>query len=71
MLVICNTFSCKVQSFVRELYGSLWREGLIGAVEESPLLETVSRERLVKTQQTEDLVCAVVICNVWKLVIVL
>jgi hypothetical protein len=29
----------------------------VGAVEESPLLEAVTRERLVKTQQTENTVC--------------
>jgi hypothetical protein len=35
--------------------------------EESRLLEAVTRERLVKTQQTgKDLSCAVVICEVWK-----
>jgi hypothetical protein len=36
-----------------ELKGNLWREDLVGAVEESPLLETVTKEELVKTQQTE------------------
>jgi hypothetical protein len=36
--------------------------------EEYPLLEVVTRERLLKTQQAgKDLVCAVVICKVWKL----
>jgi hypothetical protein len=40
--------------------------------EESPLLEAVARERLVKIQQAgKDLVGAVVICNVWRLTIVL
>jgi hypothetical protein len=45
-----------------QLLRSLLRENLVGAVgnevsaetEESPLLETVTRERLVKTQQTEN-----------------
>jgi hypothetical protein len=37
------------------------REGLSVEAEESPLLEAVTKERLVKTQQTgNDLVCAVV-----------
>jgi hypothetical protein len=35
--------------------------------EESPLLETVTGKRLVKTLQAgKDLVCAVVICKVWR-----
>jgi hypothetical protein len=35
--------------------------------EESPLLEAVVRERLVKTQQAgKGLAYAVVICKVWK-----
>jgi hypothetical protein len=35
--------------------------------EESPLLETVERKRLVKTQQAvKSLAGAVVICEVWK-----
>jgi hypothetical protein len=40
--------------------------------EESPLLEAVARERLVKTQQAgEDLASAVMICKVWRLEIAL
>jgi hypothetical protein len=40
--------------------------------EESPLLEAVARERLVKTQQGgKDLAGAVVICELWTLVMVL
>jgi hypothetical protein len=40
--------------------------------EESPLLETDARERLVKTQQAgKGLAGAVVICKVWKLAIAL
>jgi hypothetical protein len=36
-------------------------------VEESPLLETVARERLVKTQQVgKDLAGSVVICELWR-----
>jgi hypothetical protein len=35
-------------------------------VEESPTLETVARERLVKTQQAgKGLTCAAVICELW------
>jgi hypothetical protein len=45
----------------RELYESLWREDSVGAVsnvvcaeaEESPMLEAVTKERVVKIQQTE------------------
>jgi hypothetical protein len=42
---------------------------LVGAVEKSPLLETVARERLVKTQQAgKGLAGAVVICGdqLWR-----
>jgi hypothetical protein len=40
--------------------------------EESPLLEAVTKEQLVKTQQTEkDLASAVVICKVWRLAMAL
>jgi hypothetical protein len=40
--------------------------------EESPLLEVVARERLVKTQQTsKDLAGYVVICELWRLVVAL
>jgi hypothetical protein len=40
--------------------------------EESPLLEAVARERLVKTQQAgKSLVGAVVICELWRLVVVM
>jgi hypothetical protein len=40
--------------------------------EESPLLESVTKERLVKTQQDgKDLACAVVICKVWRLAMAL
>jgi hypothetical protein len=36
--------------------------------EESPLLETVARERLVKIQQAgKVLTCAAVICELWRL----
>jgi hypothetical protein len=41
-------------------------------VEEHPVLETVARERLVKTQQANTgLAVAVAICEIWKLVAVL
>jgi hypothetical protein len=40
--------------------------------EESPLLETAARERLVKTQRAgKNLVGAVVICKVWILAVAL
>jgi hypothetical protein len=45
-----------------------FRKDLSVEAEEYPLLEAVTRERLVKTQQiVKDLACAVVICKVWKL----
>jgi hypothetical protein len=38
--------------------------------EESPLLEDVARERLMKTQQAgKGLVDAVVICELWRLAV--
>jgi hypothetical protein len=41
-------------------------------VEESPLLEAVTRELLVKTQQAgKSLPGAVVICQLWRLVVAL
>jgi hypothetical protein len=40
--------------------------------EESPLLEAVTRKRLLKTLQAgKDLVFAAVICNVWRLAVAL
>jgi hypothetical protein len=40
--------------------------------EESPLLEAVARERLVKTQQAgKGLAGAVVICELWRLAVAL
>jgi hypothetical protein len=40
--------------------------------EESPLLEAVNRERLLKTQQAaKDLADAVVICELWILAVAL
>jgi hypothetical protein len=48
------------------------RENLIVEAEEFPLLEAVTWERLVKTQQAgKDLACAVVICKVWRLAMAL
>jgi hypothetical protein len=48
------------------------REGLSAEVEESPVLETVTTERLVKTQQAgEYLACPVMICELWRLSIAL
>jgi hypothetical protein len=47
-----------------QLEGSRHSEDLRAEAEESPLLEAVTRERLVKTQQArKDLACAVVICE--------
>jgi hypothetical protein len=47
-------------------------EDLSEEAEESPLLEAVTRERLVMTQQAgKDLACAVVICKVWRLAMTL
>jgi hypothetical protein len=41
--------------------------GVSAEAEESPLLEAVSRKRLVQTLQVgEDLVFAAVICKVWR-----
>jgi hypothetical protein len=40
--------------------------------EESPLLKTVTGKRLVKTLQArKDLVCALVICKLWRSAMVL
>jgi hypothetical protein len=45
-----------------------FEEDLSAKAEESPLLEAVPRERLVKTQQAEeDSECAMVICKVCRL----
>jgi hypothetical protein len=49
-----------------------FREGLSEEAEDSPLLEAVTRERLVKTQQAgTDVACALVICTLWRLAAVL
>jgi hypothetical protein len=48
------------------------REYLKVEAEESPLIEAVTREQLMKTQQAgKDLACAVVICKVWILAVML
>jgi hypothetical protein len=39
--------------------------------EESPLLEAVARERLVTKQAGKDLAGTVVICELWRLAVVL
>jgi hypothetical protein len=45
-----------------------FREGLSAETEESPLLEAVTREWRMKTQQNgKNLACAVVICKMWRL----
>jgi hypothetical protein len=49
-----------------------FREDLSVEAEESPLLETVARERLVKTQQArKDIAAAVVICKLFRLLMAL
>jgi hypothetical protein len=49
-----------------------FREDLSTGEKEYPLLEAVTRKRLVKTLQAgEDLACAVLICKVWKSAIVI
>jgi hypothetical protein len=49
-----------------------FRQDLSVEAEESPLLEAVTRERLVKTEQAgKDLACAVVICKMWRLAMAL
>jgi hypothetical protein len=51
---------------------SPFREDLRAETEESSLLEAVTRERLVKTQQAgKGLAGAVVICIVWRLAVAL
>jgi hypothetical protein len=46
------------------------REDLRAEAEESPLLEAFNRERLLKTQQAgKGLASAVVICELWRLVV--
>jgi hypothetical protein len=45
-----------------------FREDLSADAEEYPLLEAVTRQRLVKTQQAgRDLACAVVTCKIWRI----
>jgi hypothetical protein len=40
--------------------------------EEYPLLEAVTKERVMNTQQAgKDLTCAVVICELWRLAVAL
>jgi hypothetical protein len=49
-----------------------YRQDLSAEAEESPLLETVTRERLVKTQQAGKCSAgAVVICELWRLAVAL
>jgi hypothetical protein len=49
-----------------------FREDLSAEAEESPLLEVITRERLVKTQQAgEGLRSAVLICKIWRLAMAL
>jgi hypothetical protein len=69
-----NQVSCllefvKIESVGRELP---FREHLSMKAEEPPLLEVVTRERLLKTQKAgTDLACAVVICKAWRLAMAL
>jgi hypothetical protein len=58
----------------KEAFGRwpLFREDFSAEAEESPLLEAVTRERLVKTQQArKDLAGVVVFCKVWRLAMAL
>jgi hypothetical protein len=49
-----------------------FREDLSPEAEDTPLLEAVARERLVKTQQAgKVLACAAVICKLWTLAMAL
>jgi hypothetical protein len=49
-----------------------FREDFSAEAEKSPLLEAVTRERLVKAKQAgKDLAGAVVICELWRLAMVL
>jgi hypothetical protein len=60
---------CEEKSVGRE---PPFREGLSSEAEESPLLEAVTRERLMKTQQAgKGLTGAVVICELWRLAVAL
>jgi hypothetical protein len=50
----------------------LFKEDFSAEAEESPLLEAVTRERRVKTQEAgKGLAGAVVICKVWRLAVAL
>jgi hypothetical protein len=50
----------------------LFRDELSAEYEESPLLEAVTRKRLVKTQQAgKGLAGAVAICELWRLTVAL
>jgi hypothetical protein len=63
------TGSAKKKSVGRE---PPFREDLSAEAEESPLLQAVTRERLVIRQHVgRDLVCVVVICKMWRLAMVL
>jgi hypothetical protein len=60
---------CRKDSVGRE---PPFRQDLSAEAEVYPLLEAVTRERLVKTEQDrKDLVCAVVIFEAWKLAMAL
>jgi hypothetical protein len=50
----------------------LFREDLSAEAEKSPLLEAVTRERLVKTEQAgKGLAGSIVICELWRLAVAL
>ena len=64
-----NQVNCVPKSvkerFSRE--GTAIQRDLRTEAEESPLLEAVTREEVVKTQyEGNDLACTVVVCKVWK-----
>jgi hypothetical protein len=57
----------KKDSWKRVVREPSFREDLIAEAEESPMLEAVTRERLVKTQQSgKGLAGAVVICELCR-----
>jgi hypothetical protein len=64
--------SSDTHATVEVLLEQRFREDFRAEAEESPLLEAVTRERLVKTQQAgESLACVVVICELWRLAVAL
>jgi hypothetical protein len=70
----CRNVISKATSHLRVQFCTGGCGNRIGAreAEESPLLEAVARERLVKTEQAgKGLAGAVVICELWRLAVAL